>query len=211
MEDITTMRKPLPTPPKPPQPSADLLLRTVSILGLALTVVLVLIGWKQGIFATQDTFAAFIQGLGWGSIPVFIVIQAIQVVIPILPAAVGCSVGVIVYGPVWGFVYNYVGICAGSIIAFLLARTYGLPLVKRLVAKKQFEKYSKFLECGKGFTRMFTIAIFAPVAPDDLLCYLAGLTPMSLKKFTLIILLGKPLAIFLYSAGLTALLTFFWH
>lgn len=209
MEDTKIMRKRI-TPPRL-HPTSDLILRTASIAGLLITIVLVLVGWQYGIFETQDTFAAFILGLGWVSIPVFIIVQAIQVIIPILPAAIGCSVGVIVYGPVWGFVFNYIGICLGSVIAFLLARTYGLPLVRRLVAKKQFEKYAKLLDCGKAFNRIFTIAIFAPVAPDDLLCYLAGLTPMSLKKFTLIILLGKPLAIFLYSAGLTAILTFFWH
>ncbi len=208
MEEINRMpRTPLPKP----RLSSDMILRIASTAGLLLTIVLVLIGWRYGIFASQETFAAFIRSMGWLSIPVFIVIQAIQVVIPILPAAIGCSVGVIVYGSVWGFVYNYVGICAGSIIAFLLARTYGLPLVRRMTAKKQFDKYAKFLNHGKAFDRMFAIAIFAPVAPDDLLCYLAGLTPMSLKRFTTVLLLGKPLAIFLYSAGLTALLTFFWH
>lgn len=208
MQEINRMPR---TPLTEPQISSDRILRVASTAGLLLTVLLVLIGWRHGIFSSQQTFAAFIRSLGWMSIPVFIVVQAIQVVIPILPAAIGCSVGVIVYGAVWGFVYNYVGICAGSIIVFLLARTYGLPLVRRMTAKKQFDKYAKFLDCGKAFDRMFTIAIFAPVAPDDLLCYLAGLTPMSLRRFTAIILLGKPLAIFLYSAGLTALLTFFWH
>lgn len=209
MEDLKAMPRPI-LPPR--RRASERVLRSASLIGLIVTVLLVLIGWRFGIFASQDTFAAFILSLGWGSIPIFILLQAVQVVIPILPAAIGCSVGVIVYGPVWGFIYNYIGICLGSVIAFLLARSFGLPLVRRMVPEKQFQKYSSYLdERSKLFDRMFTIAIFAPVAPDDLLCYLAGLTKMSLKKFTVIILLGKPLAIFLYSAGLTALLTVFWH
>ncbi|MCB6365433.1 TVP38/TMEM64 family protein [Intestinibacillus massiliensis] len=202
------MKKPL--LPRRGVPS-DMILHIVSTGGLIATIVLVLVGWRYGIFDSQATFSNFMMQLGWLAIPAFIAIQAVQVIIPILPAAIGCSVGVIVFGPVWGFVYNYVGICIGSIIAFLLARSYGLPLVRRMVPQKQYEKYNGWLTRGKAFDRFFAIAIFAPVAPDDLLCYLAGLTPMSLRKFTAIILLGKPFAIFLYSAGLTALVTFFWH
>lgn len=208
MENINNMKKPLFVHR---ELSSDLLLRLCSVTGLVVTITLVLVGWHYGIFKSQATFAAFIQGLGRLAIPVFIIIQAIQVVIPILPAAIGCSVGIIVFGPVWGFVYNYIGICVGSIVAFLLARTFGLPLVRMMVPKKQFDKYYDWLSSGKAFDRLFTVAIFSPVAPDDLLCYLAGLTPMTLRKFTAILLLGKPLAIYLYSIGLTAIVSCFWH
>ena len=34
--------------------------------------------------------------------------------------------GVLIFGPVWGFIYNYAGICAGSLAAFFLSRKYGL-------------------------------------------------------------------------------------
>ena len=53
------------------------------------------------------------------------------------------------------------------------------------------------------FDRFFAAAIFFPAAPDDLLCFLAGVTRMRFRKFLLIILLGKPLSIALYSMGLT--------
>ena len=43
------------------------------------------------------------------------------------------------------------------------------------------------------------------MAPDDFLCYLAGTTSMTWRRFTAIILLGKPLSIALYSLGLTVL------
>ena len=43
------------------------------------------------------------------------------------------------------------------------------------------------------------------MAPDDFLCYLAGTTSMTWRRFTTIILLGKPLSIALYSLGLTVL------
>ncbi len=54
------------------------------------------------------------------------------------------------------------------------------------------------------FARFFAAAIFLPVAPDDFLCYLAGTTDMSWRRYMCILLLGKPFAIALYSMGLTA-------
>lgn len=55
---------------------------------------------------------------------------------------------------------------------------------------------------NKNFSVLFALAIIFPIAPDDFLCYLAGTTKMTLLKFTLIILLGKPFGIAGYSFGL---------
>lgn len=56
----------------------------------------------------------------------------------------------------------------------------------------------------------FALLIFLPVAPDDFLCYLAGISKMTVRKFAIIILLGKPLAILLYSMGVYQLLQRAW-
>ena len=58
------------------------------------------------------------------------------------------------------------------------------------------------LSQGKKFEIFFAICIFLPFAPDDLLCFLAGLTEMSYKKFITIILLGKLPVIIGYSISL---------
>jgi len=68
-------------------------------------------------------------------------------------------------------------------------------------------KYDSWTSEKNRFAKLFAIAIFLPVAPDDFLCYLAGTTEMRLSKFTLIILLGKPFSIALYSCGLTQILS----
>ena len=131
----------------------------------------------------------------------------VQAVIPIIPGGVSCLAGVILFGAGWGFVYNYLGICAGSFAAFLLARKYGRDLVCSITGKKAYEKYSHWLNGGKKFDVLFAAAIFFPFAPDDLLCYLAGLTKMTSRRFLAIILLGKPVSIALYSLGLWMFMT----
>ncbi|MEG1918526.1 MAG: VTT domain-containing protein, partial [Oscillospiraceae bacterium] len=147
---------------------------------------------------------AYIAGFGAIGALVFVLFQATQVVIPILPGGLGCLGGVVLFGPWLGFVYNYIGICLGSVVAFCIAKNCGRPVLYTLFNEKVIDKYDAWT--SRRFDRWFALAIFLPVAPDDFLCYLAGTTPMSLRKFTAIILLGKPAAIALYSLGLHMLL-----
>lgn len=182
-----------------------------TFIGIGLTVMLLIFGYQQGIFRSPESLDAFIRSCGlWGPV-LFMAFQAIQVVFPILPGSLGCVAGVIAFGPIYGFIYNYVGICLGSIGAFLISKHYGSPMVKRLFSEKTYNKYIGWLDKGKKFDVFFALAIFFPVAPDDFLCYLAGLTKMKLGKFTAIILLGKPASTFLYSIGVTSLLQLLIH
>jgi Uncharacterized conserved protein len=181
----------------------------LSIIGAVLAVVLFCEGFKQGIFTSEEAMQAFLSQYGAWAPLLFVTIQILQVVMPIIPGGITLAAGVLLFGPWWGFLYNYVGICIGSALNFLLARHYGRPFVKGIAGERIFNKYIGRLSNGKSFERFFAISIFLPVAPDDYLCMLAGLTQMELKTFILIILLGKPASIFLYSIGLTAVIQYF--
>lgn len=165
-------------------------------------------GYRKGIFTDQEKMSALLDKSGVLAPLVFIILQAVQVVIPILPGAVGCLYGVIIFGSLKGFIYNYIGICIGSVLAFLLARHLGRDFVQNVTGGKFYKKYSKYLINENRFEKIFSLLIFLPVSPDDFLCYLAGVSKMSLEKFTTIILLGKPLAILLYSMGLNQIFRF---
>lgn len=186
-------------------------LNLCTLLGLSGMVWFIWYGIQNQLFVSADALSAFLHRFGLWAPALFILIQMVQVVIPILPGAVGCLGGVLIFGPVWGFVYNYVGICLGSVLAFLLSKRYGRPFVYQMIGQKNYDKYIGWLSKGKGFDKAFAVAIFLPVAPDDLLCYIAGLTNMTLRKFTAIILLGKPGSIFLYSLGLTSIMEVLKH
>lgn len=182
-------------------------MKWISIAGFLVSVVLCVIGWQKGIFSSQDRLQQFVNGFGlWGPL-IFVVIQAIQVVVPILPGGISCLAGVLLFGALPGFLYNYIGICIGSVLAFLIARSCGRPMLFRMFGEKRMKKYGKWMSEGNRFTKLFAVAIFLPVAPDDFLCYWAGTTEMRLPTFTSIILLGKPFAIAMYSLGLTAVFT----
>lgn len=172
--------------------------------GLAACAVFFIYGMKNGLFASEEAMAQFLSGFGiWGPLA-FVGLQVVQVVIPIMPGGISCLVGVLLFGPVWGFVYNYVGICIGSALAFQIARKFGMPAVERAAGSQKLGRYLKWVDNGV-FDRLFAAAIFFPAAPDDLLCFLAGVTRMQFGRFLLIILLGKPFSIALYSLGLTVI------
>lgn len=180
-------------------------LQVLSLAGFAACILFTVWGWRTGVLTSQEQMEALVRSCGAAGIVLFVLFQAVQVVVPVLPGGLGCLAGVLLFGPLWGFVYNYVGICAGSLAAFAVARTCGKPLLSMLFSEKTIAKYSRWTEEKDRFARLFALAIFFPVAPDDFLCYLAGTTNMSWRKYTTIILLGKPFAIALYSLGLTVL------
>lgn len=178
-------------------------IQIVSLAGFVLCVGIAVWGWHSGVLTSQEQLQALVDSCGSAGVLLFVAFQAVQVVVPILPGGLGCLAGVVLFGAKWGFVYNYVGICIGSLMAFAVARSCGKPLLSLLFSEKTIQRYSRWTEEKDRFARWFALAIFLPVAPDDFLCYLAGTTEMSWRKFTVIILLGKPFAIALYSLGLT--------
>ncbi|MFQ9985009.1 MAG: TVP38/TMEM64 family protein [Lachnospiraceae bacterium] len=185
----------------------QIVIQIISVVGFLLTAAFLIYGYHTGIFLHEDKLKAFLLPLGIMAPLVFMFIQAVQVVVPILPGAIGCVVGVAVFGGFQAFWYNYIGICIGSLLAFLIAQRVGRPALTLIASEKTYNRYIGWLEHNqKTFDKLFTTAIFLPVAPDDFLCYLAGMTKMTIKKFTIIILLGKPLAIAAYSMGLSLVL-----
>ena len=176
----------------------NMLINGSTLSGIVITVLFFIYGIEMNLFTSQTALQTFLQQFGWLAPVIFIIFQAIQVILPISPGAIGCAFGVLIFGSIQGFIYNYIGICIGSIAAFLLARQYGLNYVTNMSNKNIFNKYIGWLK-KPSFERVFATAIFLPVAPDDFLCYIAGVSKMKLRKFVLIILLGKPFAILMYS------------
>ena len=120
-------------------------------------------------------------------------------ILPVLPGFLGCIVGAGMFGAMGGFWCNYIGISAGSLIAFFLARHFGSSLVRCMIPLEKYDSFVAWLNRRRSYTVILFLAILLPLAPDDFLCYFSGLTGMSAKRFTWIIVLGKPWCILGYS------------
>lgn len=175
------------------------LLIGIFVFLLVLSMLFLLKGYLDGHFRSIESLRAYIGGFGLFAPLVLVLIQAIQVVLPVLPGFLGCIVGAGMFGAMGGFWCNYIGISAGSIIAFLLARYFGVGLVRYMIPLEKYDSFVAWMNRRRSYTAVLFLAILLPLAPDDFLCYFSGLTGMSTRRFTWIILLGKPWCILGYS------------
>lgn len=155
----------------------------------------------DGEFSSVESFRSYMEQFGIFAPILLVLIQAVQVVLPVLPGFFGCAVGSLMFGAGVSFWCNYIGIAAGSIIAFFLARRYGMPLVQALFPMEKYRKWSGWISKSKAYTAMLFLAMLLPLFPDDYLCYLTGVSGMKAKRFIWIILLGKPWCILAYCVG----------
>ena len=61
-----------------------------------------------------------------------------------------------------------------------------------------FYKYEAKLE-SDTYEKLFIFCMLSPVSPADIMVMITGLTSMSLKRFTAIMVITKPLSIICYS------------
>ena len=174
-------------------------------LGAALIFLLMLLilfcvqGYLGGHFSSAEQLQAYMKRFGVFAPVILTVIQAIQVIIPVLPGGLGCVVGAGMFGAAGGFWCNYIGISAGSIISFLLAKRYGVELVRKMVPMEKYQKLVDWVDTKKSYTLILFLAILLPLAPDDFLCWFSGLTGMASRRFIWIIIAAKPWCILFYS------------
>jgi len=147
-------------------------------------------GESLGKFYTRrKRLARFLISFGSYSAAVFMLLQALQVVISPIPGELTGVVGGYVYGVGFGFLFSTVGLTLGSWVAFELASIFGRPLVEKFVAKSALEKFH-FLKTNAGAVISFLLFLI-PGFPKDYLCYILGLTRMSLITFLVVSTLGR--------------------
>ncbi|PWM52618.1 MAG: hypothetical protein DBX60_04500 [Bacillota bacterium] len=142
----------------------------------------------------EEEFRTFLERAGvWMSL-VFIALQFLQVVILPIPSTVTVVAGSALFGPLLGSIYSLIGILLGSFTAFAVGRFAGYRVVAWLVGKETLDTWLKKI---KGKDKIFLSAMFVlPVFPDDVLCFVAGLSSMSFGLFALVIVISRILAIF---------------
>lgn len=176
--------------------------RKIKILGIVGFVILLLFLAKLFLgrkFDSVEALQEYVNGFGIAG-PLFLTaFQAFQVVAPVVPGYLGCAAGAVAFGTAAGFWCNYIGISAGSVIAYFLARKYGIDLVLMMFSRKQYEKWSARIKKSRSYGLFLFAATLLPLFPDDFLCYFSGLIRMDRKKFIWIIILGKPWCILAYS------------
>lgn len=175
------------------------ILQFLPIVGLLFFFGLAIYGKYIGIFSSTHSLQVFIRQFGSCAVLVFILLQVIQVIVPILPGGISTVAGLVLFGPFLGILYSYIGLVIGAVIGFLLIRKYGVGLAKLFLSPKKFQQFQSIVENNqKTIKRFLIITLLIPFAPDDLICLAAGLTTISFKDYLKILLFFKPWSIAIY-------------
>ncbi|MGF0040176.1 TVP38/TMEM64 family protein [Peptoniphilaceae bacterium SGI.131] len=181
----------------------------VASVGLIIGSVFAIYGFTKGYFTDPSKFKDLLGYLGPASPFIFVILQALLIVFPVIPAGINYLAGILAYGNITGFLLNYIGICLGSLVIFLLARFYGRAFVGIFAKEKTYNKYVGWLNKGGKIDYMLIGALLIPFAPDDITCMLCGLTDMKTSRFLTILLLLKPISLvsflFIMSKGADSL------
>lgn len=149
--------------------------------------------WKTGVFErinSVDELRAVISGAGvWAGV-VYFLLQMMTVIVAPIPSNISMMAGALALGFWKAMILGVLAVVAGSIIVFLAARALGRSAVQRFLDKGVMDKYLPVIE-EKQDMFLFLTMLF-PFFPDDALCMLAGLTNISLGRFTVIMILGRP-------------------
>ena len=153
------------------------------------------------IIRDKESFQAFLERSGKWMAVLFVVLQFLQVVILPIPSTVTVVAGAALFGPLAGSLLSLLGIVIGSLVAFLVGRYAGYRVVAWLVGKDTLDKWLKKI---KGKDKLLLSAMFIlPIFPDDILCFVAGISSMSLPLFLGIIIISRVTAIFMTSYSVT--------
>jgi len=162
---------------------------------LLLVLVLALLLWYREplidllhIISDQEAVSAYLQSYGsLGPIVLFILLVA-QVFVAIIPGHALMVTAGYVYGTI-GLSTVILSTILGSQAAFLIARHYGRGLIYRLASPEILERWDGTARY-QG-TLFYFFAFVLPIFPSDLMCYVAGLSTISSRRFFIANVLGR--------------------
>lgn len=172
--------------------------------------------WRHGaalyrLCSNQEMLQSSLQLLGiWAPLG-FVLLTAAQVIIAPIPAVALSLAGGYVFGLLPGFALSVAGLLVGSMLAFVLARRFGQPLVLRLIGVDTYRRLEPMLQ-GRGLW-IVALVFLLPLMPDDALCFLAALTPMRARVFAILVLTCRSpgvLAAALTGSGAISLPWYLW-
>ncbi len=174
--------------------TAKMLLSFFILLDFSLFLLLTL--QKTGFFnvvKSSESLQAYLERAGIWMPMIYILLQFLQVILLPIPSVVSTIAGVALFGAFWATIYSMIGIMLGSILAFFIGRRWGNKAVSWMVGADTLQKWQRKLKGRDNL--ILTLAFALPLFPDDILCFLAGLSTMSMGYFVVMITICRFLGI----------------
>ena len=162
---------------------------TLAVLAAVFLGTVVLFGryaaWLTDPFALRE----WIRSYGRFAPLVFVSLQATQVVLAPIPGQVLGLASGFLFGTFWGTVYSLSGATLGTVVALVLARRLGRPYVETVFTAETLAEFDDVTE-EDGPLALFLVFL-VPGLPDDVICFLAGLTEMDFWTIVAISVVGR--------------------
>jgi uncharacterized membrane protein YdjX (TVP38/TMEM64 family) len=167
-------------------------LRAALVTALALAAGAALWTWREPLWTTfgdQARVREWVAGFGpWGPL-ISVALNVAQVLLAPLPGQfVGMANGYL-YGLWLGTFYSMAGLVLGTTLAMALGRWFGRPLVERLVDAEKLARWDRIAN-RQGPPFFFLVFLF-PFLPDDVVCFLIGLSPLPISRMVVLATLGR--------------------
>jgi uncharacterized membrane protein YdjX (TVP38/TMEM64 family) len=136
----------------------------------------------------RDAIVMYLERFGGWGLFILSLLLFLQVFVAFIPGHVLMIAGAYLYGLPVGFAVTMISVVASSQMAYLMARKFGRPLVDRVVPEKALTKWDKFIARGGAPFFLFTFVL--PIFPTDAMTFVAGLSPISTRKYLAVNILG---------------------
>jgi uncharacterized membrane protein YdjX (TVP38/TMEM64 family) len=154
-------------------------------------------GWREAVDTGLGHLArgefreleAWARGFGWGAPLATLALMVAQALVAPIPAILVTWTNSLLFGPFLGGLWSIASGTLAAAVCFALARAFGAPLARRLVAERALARTNAFVELHGG-TAVF-VARLLPVVPFDPVSYVAGFTRLRWRTFLLATFVGQ--------------------
>ncbi|MEI7885461.1 MAG: VTT domain-containing protein [Clostridia bacterium] len=150
---------------------------------------------RYGAWITQnlkepDKVRGYLLSFGNLGAVIYILVQALHVLIVVIPGDIFNICGGYIYGVPLGFSLSITGIMLGTVGAFYISRFLGYDFIAQIIPEEKIRKISNILNSTQGTVAMLIICLI-PIIPKDLMIYIAGLTPIKASKLFFIYAISR--------------------
>lgn len=127
-----------------------------------------------------------------------IFLPMLEAFIPFLPLVLFVMANAAAFGLWLGFLYSWIGTCAGALLVFFIVRKLGQKKLFGFISRHKKIKSLMYWVESHGFGPLFLLLCF-PFTPSAAINIVAALSKVSIGQFTLAVLCGKLVMIFMVS------------
>lgn len=148
-------------------------------------------------FTLENIMSLIQQYRALGPLP-GIFLPMLEAFLPFLPLFLFVMANASAFGLWFGFLFSWIGACAGALIVFLLFRKFGQKRLFSFIQRHpKVQKLMVWVE-RHGFGPLFILLCF-PFTPSAVVNIVAGLSKISMAQYMLAVLTGKMVMIFIIS------------